>query len=78
MDKGLAHKGKKDVEKKWPIPDAARAGADLCYASSPSAIGYAVATPAKKKRMYETEAQVCRRKKKTRRIGRCRRGRRRD
>ncbi|KAK1692580.1 hypothetical protein QYE76_009277 [Lolium multiflorum] len=58
MDKGLAHKGKKDVEKKWPIPDAARAGADLCYASSPSAIGYAVATPAKKKRMYETEAQV--------------------
>ncbi|KAM0873730.1 hypothetical protein ACQ4PT_037871 [Festuca glaucescens] len=70
MEKGQAEKGKgkeaASEETKWAAPSAAGAAADLSSSWGPSRFGSAVAAPAKKKRAYETEAQIRRRKKKNR------------
>ncbi|KAM0827284.1 hypothetical protein ACQ4PT_068301 [Festuca glaucescens] len=70
MEKGQAEKGKgkeaASEETKWAAPSAAGAAADLSSSRGPSRFGSAVAAPAKKKRAYETEAQIRRRKKKNR------------
>ncbi|KAM0833633.1 hypothetical protein ACQ4PT_064139 [Festuca glaucescens] len=68
MEKGQAEKGKGKeaaaVDMKWAAPSAAGAAADLSSSWGPSRFGSALAAPAKKKRAYETEAQIRRRKKK--------------
>ncbi|KAM0919019.1 hypothetical protein ACQ4PT_008436 [Festuca glaucescens] len=49
---------------KWAAPSVAGDAADLSSSWGPSRFGSAVESPAKKKRAYETEAQICCHKKK--------------
>jgi hypothetical protein len=65
MEKRQAEKGKgkeaTNVERKWLAPSAAGDAADLSSSWGPLGFGSTVADQSKKKRAYETNAQIRRR-----------------